>query len=373
VARGRRVRIAHVVAQRVEAPRSGYAMRTWTISTALASVGELVIVNVGSDPADRGEPTTIVLGRGRSARYVRVGTGDLTDWFAGQGLDVVVADETALAPWTLAATGAKRIVNCQNVESEIARAHADRGSTERRALHAQRARGFELIERTVFQQCDQVWVASRSDADTLAAQVGRLRIRVVPNVVPDSVLVHRAPEPGHGVFFGSLWYEANQDAVTELLDVSDALDRRGVRHHFTVAGVGAPPWLISEIDRRPAVAAAGFVTDLDGLLARASGAVFPVTYGGGSMVKLVAALGAGCPVVTTAQGARGIPELEDGANVVIRPLGEPFVDAVSDLIAEPHRYERLGRAGARLVRDNYSLDVLDATLAELLRDDTMGD
>jgi glycosyltransferase involved in cell wall biosynthesis len=367
------VRIAHVVAQRVEVPRSGYAMRTWTISTALASVGELVIVNVGSDPAERDEPSTIALGRGRSARYVRVAPDDLADWFAGQGLDVVIADETALAPWILPATGAKRIVNCQNVESEIARAHADRGSTDGRALHSQRARSFERIERTVFPHCEQVWVVSRSDADTLAAQVGRLRIGVVPNVVPDSVSVHRVAEPGHGVFFGSLWYEPNQDAVSELLEVSDALGRRGVRHQFTVAGAGAPPWLVREIDRRPAVTAAGFVTDLDGLLARAAGAVFPVTYGGGSMVKLLAALGAGCPVVTTAPGARGIPELEDGANVVIRALGAPFVDAVADLIAAPHRYDGLGRAGARMVRDHYSLDVLDATVAELLGGDTVGD
>jgi glycosyltransferase involved in cell wall biosynthesis len=360
------VRIAHVVAQRVESPRSGYAMRSWTISTALAAVGELVIVNVGSELHDRDEPATMPLGRERSARYVRVAPRDLATWSVGESLDVVIGDETALAPWVVGTRAATRIANCQNVESEVTRAHADRAPAELRSLHTRRALGFDLIERTVLPRCDQVWVVSRSDADALAAHVNPRRIRVVPNVVPDRASVRRAPERGHGVFFGSLWYEANQDAVRELLAVSDALDRRGLPHRFTVAGAGAPPWLVSEIERRSTVAAPGFVVDLDGLLARASGAVLPVSYGGGSMVKLVAALRAGCPVVTTPQGARGIPELEDGENVVIRPIGESFVDAVADLISDPDRYDRLGRAGAELVRAHYSFDVLEARLAELL-------
>jgi len=366
------VRIAHVVAQRVESPRSGYAMRSWTISTALAAVGDLVIVNVGSDPHDGDEPDTMALGRMRTAAYVRVAPPDLARWSAGQRLDAVIGDETALAPWIVGASARKRIVNSQNVESEVARAHADREAGELRALHTRRARGFELIERAVLPQCDQVWVVSRSDADALAAHVDLRSIRVVPNVVPDWAPVRRVPARGHGVYFGSLWYEPNQDAVRELLAVSEALDRRGLPHRFTVAGAGAPPWLVNEIERRSVIDAPGFVVDLDGLLARASGAVLPVRYGGGSMVKLVAALRAGCPVVTTPQGARGITGLEDGENVVIRPLGESFVDAVAELMSEPDRYDRLGKAGAELVHTHYSLDVLEMLLAELLAEETAG-
>ena len=43
-----------------------------------------------------------------------------------------------------------------------------------------------------------------------------------------------------------------------------------------------------------------------------------------------------------------------------------FVDAVAAVLADPHRYDGMGRAGARLIRERYSVDVLDARVGELL-------
>ncbi len=186
----------------------------------------------------------------------------------------------------------------------------------------------------------------------------------MPGPAPD--LRPRFPVPGHGVFFGSLWYPPNQEAVTELLAVSTGLTRRAQPHRFTVAGAGAPEWLVGALAGCSEVTAPGFVNDLPGLLEGAAGAVFPMTYGGGSMSKLLTTLAAGCPVVTTPEGARGIPELVDGVHLVIRPLGESFVDAVAAVLADPLAYADLGRAGARLIRECYSVDVLDARVAELL-------
>ena len=355
-----------MVAQRVVEPKSGTAMRSWAISRALAQIGDLAIVDVATDPGRGGEPGTIELHDGGTARYARVAVADLAAWFATHDLDVVVAGETALAPWIRDVADVTRVVDCQNVESDLWREHAARGPAEQRAAHAERARVSGLLERFVLPQLDQVWVVSRADADTLAARAPGSSIDVVPNVVPVSEPVRREPEPGHGVFFGSLWYPPNQEAVTELVAVSDALTRRGHPHRFTVAGVGAPDWLLAEVTRHPAIAAPGFVDDLAGLVGRASCAVFPMTSGGGSMIKLLTALGAGCPVVTTPEGARGIPELVDGVNVVIRPLGDSFVDAVAALLVAPSGHDALGRAGARLIRDGYSVNVLDARVAELL-------
>jgi glycosyltransferase involved in cell wall biosynthesis len=360
------MRIAHVVAQRATAPLSGYAMRTWALSTALADLGELTVVNVR--PAEPGVPPSdeITLGDGRTARYDEVATNVFASWSAERTFDVVVADETALAPTVRARSDARRIVSCHNVESVLARAQATHAPVESRAAHARRAESFELLERRVFPDFDQVWAVSGSDADALRALVPGLDVRVVPNVVAVPAPSVRKPQPGHCTWFGSLWYEPNQDAVVNLLAVSEELDRRGVAHRLTIAGKGAPSWLTDRIGQRAAATAPGFVDDLPALLARSAAAVFPMSYGGGSMVKLLEALALGCPAVTTPEGARGIPELRDGEDALIRPLGPAFVDAVADLLAEPGKYDALGRAGARLVHDGYSLPVLDALLAELL-------
>jgi glycosyltransferase involved in cell wall biosynthesis len=336
------------------------------ISRALAGCGELHVADIGPKRADRDAAVELSLGDGRVATQHSVAAADTSAWLASNQFDVVVAGETALAPYVHNVAGALRVVNANDVESVLWREFAARAPDDERAAHLQQARTYDLIERSVLPQLDQVWVVSPADAATLAARAPDVRCHVLPNVVDVVDDTARRPEHGHAMFFGSLWWGPNQEAVRELLRVSDALDRRGQPHRITVAGAGAPPWLVDAMASRSAIDHRGFVPDLADLLATAAAAVMPMTYGGGSMVKFIDALAHGCPVVTTPEGARGFPDVVDGVHALIRPLDDSFTAAVAAVLRDPDRYERLGTAGRSVVQQRYAPVALDAAVSALI-------
>jgi glycosyltransferase involved in cell wall biosynthesis len=95
---------------------------------------------------------------------------------------------------------------------------------------------------------------------------------------------------------------------------------------------------------------------------RAALAVFPSRYESFGLVVLEA-LVHGTPVVATRVG--GIPEVLDESAGRLVPPGSPeaLAEAVTTLMADDALRDRLGRAGAAIVRERFSVDrMLDTTL-----------
>jgi glycosyltransferase involved in cell wall biosynthesis len=66
----------------------------------------------------------------------------------------------------------------------------------------------------------------------------------------------------------------------------------------------------------PGIETVGFLEDLEPVYARSRGMLAPIIGGSGVRVKLLESLRAGIPVVTTSDGALGLP-LEDGKEALI--------------------------------------------------------
>jgi len=80
------------------------------------------------------------------------------------------------------------------------------------------------------------------------------------------------------------------------------------------------------------------------------------------------AMATGLPVVATRHG--GIPELvEDGVSGLLVPERDPaaLAEAVRALLGDPERRRAMGRAGARIVRERFSLDRQIDRLEEIYR------
>ena len=362
-----RPRVVMICAQ-VPSMRSGYGTRNWTLAAALAMVGDLTVFVVGGNESNTklgllGEHTVPLMDVSGPELLTRVGL---------LHPDFVVAAETAIAPLVMAC-GVPVVISTHNVESVLAENIAALGSGTEQASARRRAKTNRLIERRVFPLAVQVWAVSEADAavviEMFASIETQSRVAVVPNVVADPApLRERTPEVGLGVFFGSLWWEPNQEAVASLVTVSERLELGGIVHRFDVAGSGAPPTLASLVDQARNVNLVGFVPDLGAFLDRAACAVLPVTTGGGSMIKLLDALRNGCPVLTTPQGARGFPALCDGVHAVVRPLGPSFDAACAEMLSAPERFAALGLNGRALVADHYSQTVVNGIVATLVGD-----
>lgn len=357
-----------MVCAQVPTTHSGYGTRNWTLAAALAMVSDLTIVVVGGDGS---EPTLALLGQ-RTVPLVDVAQAELLSYLRLLSPGLVVASETALAPMVMAC-GVPVAISTHNVESVLASDIAALTSGAGQASALRRVKTNRIIERSVFRLASQVWSVSNADADVVTEMISRVdtqtKVAVVPNVVADpDPIRQRCPEVGVGVFFGSLWWEPNREAVASLVAVSERLRDRGVAHRFDIAGAGAPPVLVALVEQSGNVNLVGFVPNLCSFLDRAACAVLPVTSGGGSMIKLLDALRNGCPVLTTPAGARGLPELRDGVHAIIRPLGPAFDDACAEMLTSPARFATMGLNGRELIASHYSQSVLNRIVDGLIRD-----
>jgi glycosyltransferase involved in cell wall biosynthesis len=76
--------------------------------------------------------------------------------------------------------------------------------------------------------------------------------------------------------------------------------------------------------------------------------VAPLREGGGMRIKLLEALSAGTPVVTTTLGSQGL-DAENGRHLLVADSAEGMADCILRLLGDPALAYRLGTEGAQLV------------------------
>jgi glycosyltransferase involved in cell wall biosynthesis len=156
------------------------------------------------------------------------------------------------------------------------------------------------------------------------------------------------------LFVGNLSYLPNVDGIAAFVrDVFFELRAQlGDGVLLRIAG-SAPVAEIKELALRPGVE---LVADPPGLAphyAWADLAVVPLAAGGGTRIKLLEAFAHGVPVVATTVGAEGVDALH-GTHVLIADSPAAFVDACTELLADPTRAARIADAARRLVETHYN-------------------
>jgi glycosyltransferase involved in cell wall biosynthesis len=76
--------------------------------------------------------------------------------------------------------------------------------------------------------------------------------------------------------------------------------------------------------------------------------VAPLREGGGMRIKLLEALSAGTPTVTTTLGSQGL-DAEDGRHLLVADSAEDLAGCILQLLGDPALAERLATEGERLV------------------------
>ncbi|MGH7337030.1 MAG: glycosyltransferase family 4 protein, partial [Myxococcota bacterium] len=172
----------------------------------------------------------------------------------------------------------------------------------------------------------------------------------------------RAEVPGRVGFLGTLQRSANAFGLRRFVqEVWPLVLERAPEAELVVAGVGAPPDLVAELAAAPRVRYLGEVDDIEAFYAAASVFVAPILIGGGIIVKVLDALTAGAPVVTTTFGNEGIRAVPGRDLLVADDFGE-MAAGITGLLRDPSRRGALGRAGAEFARRSFSTERFVATL-----------
>lgn len=245
-----------------------------------------------------------------------------------------------------------KALDMHNVDSQLMARYGDQETNLSKALYAKlTAAKLKACERALCATFDAVLVCSGQDADQLSRHTDPRRLHVIPNGVHRGYFAPMEGSPGTDtlVFTGSLDYHANVSGLLWFLDEVFPLvkaARPGVR--FRIVGKNPVQTLIQAAQRTPGVTLHASVPDVRPYLREADVVVVPLLVGGGTRLKILEALSAGRPVVSTSLGSEGIA-VRHGRDILQADTATAFADAVLGVLGDENLQQSLVEAGFKTV------------------------
>lgn len=232
------------------------------------------------------------------------------------------------------------------------------------AWERRRVAAYEVEAARAFREA---WVVSPVDRDDLHAR-GAHNVRLVPHGVDERLFAvepARAPEP-RLMFLGNLSVPHNVDAA--VYAAREVLPRvRAVRPDATLWLVGAAPRPeVRALAELPGVTVTGALPDLGPALAAAHVMVAPLRFSSGIQNKVLEAMAAGLPVVTTSGVASGVP----GSERLLRAAddAEGLAREVLALLADPAAATAQAERARAHARAHFSWDALARELERVVHE-----
>ena len=257
------------------------------------------------------------------------------------------------------------LADWHNIESEILHRYSQvNPSPIRRAYAWRTANLLERAETRFLAACDVHTVTSERERGRLQARNASAEIHVIPNGVDVQYFGAQVPDQGSPrtnlLFAGSMDYSANVDAVVWFVNnIWPELNQEHPALSFTI--VGRDPTAEVRALAADRVNVTGTVPDVRPYYSGALAAVVPLRIGSGTRLKILEAMAAGIPVISTRLGAEGL-DLEDGTNILLADSAGEMIAAVNRLATSPELWLRLSRSGREMVSRSYDWRALTEDL-----------
>jgi polysaccharide biosynthesis protein PslH len=291
---------------------------------------------------------------------------------AGSSFDLIHVEWGPYARYLEAASGLPSVVAAHNVESQIWQRRSEHAKNPLGKFYfAWQARKMRAFERSAFRSA-RIFAVSEQDRDQFLAE-GLSQVDVVENGV--DVEYFQPVQASNGaslLFLASLDWFPNQDALNYFLDAIFPLIRQQEPSvALRVVGRRAPAELVARSKRNPGVEFIGEVDDVRGQYREAALVLVPLRIGGGSRLKILEAMAAGTPVVSTTIGAEGITATP-GKDIVLADTPADFARETIRLMRDPDARIRLAANARQLVVNKYSWDSLAKKLEDIWQATVMG-
>lgn len=272
------------------------------------------------------------------------------------GMGVYLPDIKAIVP------RARVVMDEHNVESDFFKQFAEEKTGPKKVVARMEYRLAAKFEKKMLQDVDAVVAISNEDAKVFESFAG-VRAHVVPVVMTFDRKSRPSPGRPHFCYVGSLRWKPNVLGLDWFCQKVWPLVRKKLPDAtFEIAGVGlkvdpATGKLPVPVEwQGPGIETVGFLEDLEPLYARSLGMIAPITGGSGVRMKLLEGFRAGMPVVTTPDGAFGLP-LEDGKDALIAADPQGFADRVVRMANEDALRDQLREGGYGFLEKFHSLAV----------------
>jgi polysaccharide biosynthesis protein PslH len=259
------------------------------------------------------------------------------------------------------------VVDWHNIESELMWRYANTAANWLKKAAAKRtATLIERAEDRLLDTCGIHTVTSERERQRLLARRPGANIQVIPNGVDASYCSPKEiaqacrrtgqcdPKPTI-LFVGSMDYHSNIDAVRWFSRVAwPEIARNHPDLQFTIVGRDPAPSVRALASER--IHITGTVQDVRPYYASAIAMVVPLRSGSGTRLKILEAMAAGVPVVSTRLGIEGI-DAEEDVHFLVADSGPEIAAAVSRLATSVETRIRLSAAARALIVSRYDWSI----------------
>jgi sugar transferase (PEP-CTERM/EpsH1 system associated) len=253
------------------------------------------------------------------------------------------------------------VYDWHNIESELMRRFAAQAPFGKRIYASLTADRLTALERRMLAGDASHIVCSDREKERLHAIAPNALIEVVENGVDcDSFSASTHPTRDSLLFVGSMDYHANIEAAVDFAKETWPLARAGFPSlRLQLVGSNPAP-LVRALASQPGIEVTGTVPDIRPYYSQALAAIVPLQTGGGTRLKILEALAAGVPVISTRAGAEGLA-LTPGEHLIIAESQPEWLAAIRRL-SDPQAAAQFSAAGRKQVRERYDWSIPGARL-----------
>jgi glycosyltransferase involved in cell wall biosynthesis len=289
--------------------------------------------------------------------------------------DVIIAEFSVMGQYLYHnpyLSAVRRVISCHHSTTFLTRQAMAVMGAGVDALHEWiLSKSLARFEFDMYRSADRLLVLTPQERYSLLNEMPNLQMSIVPSAVDVEFFKPRKAETTEPcvLFTGHYDDESNEDAVLWFARwVWPHLKRRHIDLTFYVVGP-QPTVEMNELARLdPRIILTGKVPDIRPYLNRASVFVCPIRFGSGLRVKVLEAMAAGVPVVSTTQGAEGIP-VQMGDNCYLADDPRIMAQNISLLLDDLPLRQTIAEQARAMVKERFSwessIDRLEEVLFEL--------
>ena len=218
-------------------------------------------------------------------------------------------------------------------------------------------RKMAWFEKNACRKFDKVIAVSIQDKKKFEKLYGLDNVDTIPTGVDIEYFqpMPQIPEKKHSlVFCGSMDWLPNEDAMVFFIGEIFSLIKKHIPDvTLTIVGRNPSPILKHFAHTHSDVVLTGWVDDTRPYIAQGSVVIVPIRIGGGTRMKIYAAMAMGKPIISTTIGAEGLP-VSSGETIIIEDQPNLFAEIIVDLLKNSEKRKIIGTAAGEFVRNNFS-------------------
>lgn len=223
-----------------------------------------------------------------------------------------------------------------------------------RPFYMQDVLKVKFWEKYYWSKSDKLFAVSQEDREEMLKVVPKKEVGIIPNGVDSEFFREKKRErrvPPR-ILYGVTNFEwlQNQEATRLLVEeVWPKIKRRYTNAKVWIVGRKMPEWLKNLSKKDDSFEITENISDARDAYRRASIMVAPIEGSGGTRLKILEAMAAGLPVISTSVGVAGL-KLKDKVNALIADSPAKIAEYALMLLSDDRLAKKIGEAGQKHVQ-----------------------